>query len=75
LYIDITEELSMDTFDSPGSILPIGSVDQGIVSKKVTDKEGQGPRQQPQKKAAPVQIPEEDDEESQKEDHVIDIIV
>jgi hypothetical protein len=47
------------------------------VSKKIADKEGQeqGFRQQHQKKVAPVQIPEQDDEDKQTEDHVIDIIV
>jgi hypothetical protein len=65
----------METFDSPGGVLPIGAADQGVVSKKVTDKEGQGPRHQPQKKVAPVQTPEKDDEDTQTEDHVIDIIV
>ena len=67
----------METFDSQGRILPIGAADQGIVSKKITDKDGQGqsPRYQPQKKVAPVQLPEKNDEESQPEDHVIDILV
>ena len=67
----------METFDSPGGILPVGAADQGVVSKKIKDKEGQGqgPRQHLQKKVAPVQIPEKDDEEKQAEDHMIDIIV
>jgi hypothetical protein len=67
----------METFDSPGRIAPVAAADQGIVSKKITDKEGQGqgPRQHPQKKVAPVPIPEKDDEERQTEDHVIDIVV
>jgi hypothetical protein len=67
----------MDTFDSQGRVSPIGAADQGIVSKKVADKEGQGQGFQPQhqKKVAPVPIPEEDDEGTQTEDHVIDIIV
>ena len=67
----------MDTFDSQGRIIPIGAADQGIVSKKITDKDGQGqgPRYQPQKKVAPVQPPEEGDGDTETEDHVIDIIV
>ena len=67
----------METFDSQGRVSPVVAVDQGIVSKKITDKEGQGqgPRQQHQKKVAPVQIPEKDDGDTQTEDHVIDIIV
>jgi hypothetical protein len=68
----------METFDSSGRIVPIGATDQGIVSKKVTDKGGQGgqgSRHQLQKKDEPVQIPERDDEDTQTEDHVIDIIV
>jgi hypothetical protein len=67
----------METFDSPGRISAVGAADQGIVSKKITDKDdqGQGPRQQPQKKVAPVQIPEKEDGDSQAEDHVIDIVV
>jgi hypothetical protein len=67
----------METFDSPGRVSPIGAADQGIVSKKISDKEGQGQGSQPQlqKKSAPAPIPEKDDEDSQTEDHVIDIIV
>jgi hypothetical protein len=67
----------METFDSPGRILPVGAADQGIVSKKIADKDGQGqgPRQHPHKKVAPVPIPGKDNEERQTEDHVIDIIV
>ena len=67
----------METFDSPGGILPIGAADQGIVSKKITNKEGQGqgPRYQPPKKVASVQLPEREDEETRMEDHTIDIIV
>ena len=67
----------METFDSQGRISPIGAADQGIVSKKITDRDGQGqsPRSQPPKKVAPVQIPENEDENSQPEDHVIDILV
>jgi hypothetical protein len=67
----------METFDSSGRVSPVGAADQGIVSKKITDKEGQGQglRQQHQKKVEPVQIPEKDDEDPQTEDHVIDIIV
>jgi len=67
----------METFDSQGRILPIGAADQGIVSKKITDKEGQGqgPRYQPQKNVASNQLPEKEDGETQTEDHVIDILV
>jgi len=67
----------METFDSSGRVLPVGAADQGIVSKKISDKDGQGqgPRQHPHKKVAPVQISEKDDEERQTGDHVIDIIV
>jgi hypothetical protein len=67
----------METFDSQGRILPIGAADQGIVSKKVADKngQGQGPQPQPRKKAAPAQPPEEKAEETLREDHAIDILV
>ena len=67
----------MDAFDSQGRIAPIGAADQGIVSKKVMDKEGQGqgPRYQPQKKAASVELPENEEKDAEMEDHVIDIIV
>jgi hypothetical protein len=77
LCIDADEELFMENFDSPGGVLPVGAVDQGIVSKKITDKDGQGQgsRQHPHKRVAPVQTSEEKDEERQAEDHVIDIVV
>ncbi len=67
----------METFDSQGRILPIGAADQGIVSKKVADKNGQGQGLQAQsrKKAAPAQPQEEEAEATLKEDHAIDIIV
>ena len=67
----------METFDSPGGILPIGAADQSIVSKKITNKDGQGqgPRYQPLNKVASVPLPEKDDEETRTEDHAIDIIV
>jgi hypothetical protein len=67
----------METFDSQGRVSPVRGADQGIVSRKITDKEGQGQGSpyQHQKKVAPVQAPEQDDEGTQKKDHVIDIIV
>ena len=67
----------METFDSQGGILPIGAADQGIVSKKITNKDGQGqgPRYQPLNKVASVPLPEKEDEETRTEDHAIDIIV
>jgi hypothetical protein len=67
----------MDTFDSPGKVLPVGSADQGIVRKNIADKDGQGqgPRQHLQKKVAPVPTSGKDGEERQTEYHVIDIIV
>ena len=67
----------MDAFDSQGRILPIGTADQGIVSKKIMDNEGQGqgPKHQPQKKAASVELPENEEKDAEKENHVIDIIV
>jgi hypothetical protein len=67
----------METFDSQGKIMPIGAADQGIVSKKITDKDGQeqGPRYHPQKKVASSQPPEEGDAKADKENHVIDIVV
>ena len=67
----------METFDSQGRVLPIGAADQGIVSKKIADKDGQGqgPRYQAQKKVLADQLPEKEDGETQTEDHVIDIIV
>ena len=66
----------METFDSKGSVLPVGAPDQGIVSKKIADKDGQGQgnRHQNQKKAEPVQLPEEE-EDIQTEKHAIDIVV
>lgn len=67
----------METFDSPGRVLPIGATDQGIVSKKISDKDGQeqGSRHLHQKKGVPEQVPENDEEDTQTENHVIDIIV
>ena len=67
----------MDAFDSQGRILPVGAADQGIVSKKISDKggQGQGPKYQPQKKAASVQLPEKEEKDAETEDHVIDIVV
>jgi hypothetical protein len=66
----------MDTFDSKGTVLPIGGTDQGIISKKVADKNGQGegPRQQQQKKTPTIPPPEEG-EDNQTEKHAIDILV
>jgi hypothetical protein len=66
----------METFDSHGQVLPIGAADQGIVSKKVTDKEGQGQAAQGRlkKKAAPPELPEEE-AEPQEKNHLIDIKV
>jgi hypothetical protein len=66
----------METFDSPGKVLPIGAADQGIVSKKVTDKDGQGQAAQGRlkRKAAPPQLPEED-ADPETESHLIDIVV
>ena len=66
----------METFDSQGRISPIGAADQGIVSKKIADKRGQGQAalSQPRKKMSPAE-PEEQDGETQKEDHAIDILV
>jgi hypothetical protein len=66
----------METSDSQGRILPVGAADQGIISKKTTDKEGQGQRlrQQP-RKVAVAPAPEKDAEEGKKENHVIDILV
>ena len=67
----------METFDSQGRILPIGAADQGIVSKKISDKEGQGQGSghQPQRKAAVAKPPEAEHGENETEDHVIDIMV
>ncbi len=66
----------METFDSQGRLLPIGAVGQGIVSKKITDKDEreQGTRHRQQKKAEPLQPPEKDDD-YHTESHVIDIVV
>jgi hypothetical protein len=66
----------METFDSQG-IMPIGAADQGIVSKKIVDKDGQGqgPSYQPQKKVPSSQPPEEEEAKAHKENHVIDIVV
>ncbi len=67
----------MDTFDPQVRIQPIGAADQGMVSKKIRDKQSQeqGPGYQPPKKGASTQPPKEEDEESQAADHAIDIIV
>jgi hypothetical protein len=77
LLLFINEGPSMETFDSQGKIMPIGASDQGIVSKKIKDKDGQGqgPRYQPQRKVASSQPPENDDAKTDKENHVIDIVV
>ena len=66
----------MDTFDSKGTVLPIGATEHGIISKKVADKNGQdqGPRQQHQKKTA-TNPPPEEGEDTQTEKHAIDILV
>jgi hypothetical protein len=66
----------MDTFDSKGTVLPIGVTDQGIISKKVADKngQGQGPRQQQPKETATLPLPDEG-EDNQTEKHAIDILV
>lgn len=66
----------MDTFDSKGTVLPIGATEQGIISKKVADKngQGQGPGQQQRKKTA-TNPPPEEGEDTQTEKHAIDILV
>jgi hypothetical protein len=66
----------METFDSPGRVLPVGTTDQNIVSKKITDKDGQGQssRHQQQKSAGSLH-PEDKDEDTNTAKHVIDIIV
>jgi hypothetical protein len=66
----------METFDSQGKVLPIGAADQGILSKKITDKDGQRQAAQDQrkKKAASLELPEKD-AEPQTENHLIDIVV
>jgi hypothetical protein len=67
----------MDTFDSQGRVSPIRAADQDLVSKKIEDKEGQGQgfQHHHQKKVEPAQIPEQEDENKQTDDHIIDIIV
>jgi len=66
----------MDTIDSQGTVTPIKTTEQDIVSKKIADKNGQGqsPGNQPRKKAVPDRPPEED-EDIQTEKHAIDIVV
>ena len=66
----------MDTFDSKGTVLPIGATEHGIISKKVEDKNGQGqsPREQLRKKTATIP-PLEEGEDTQTEKHAIDILV
>jgi len=66
----------MDTFDSKGTVTPIGAADQSMVSKKIADKngQGQGPRNQLPKKAPPA-APLEEDGDTQTEKHAIDIVV
>ena len=66
----------MDTIDSQGNVTPIAATKQDIVSKKITHKngQGQGPGNQPRKKAVPESPPEED-EDTQTEKHAIDIVV
>jgi hypothetical protein len=66
----------METFDSQGRILPVGPADQNMVSKKITDKEGQGqePRHHQQRSAGSAQSGE-GEENSKTTEHVIDIIV
>jgi hypothetical protein len=66
----------METFDSHGQVLPIGAADQGMVSKKVSDKDGQGQTAHGRlkKKAAPPPVPEEE-AEPQSKNHLIDIVV
>ncbi len=66
----------METFDSHGQVLPIGAADQGMVSKKVSDKDGQGQAAQGRlkKKSVTPPLPEEE-AEPQTTDHLIDIVV
>lgn len=67
----------MESFDAQGKIMPIGAADQGIVSKKIADKDGQGQgsRYQPERKAATSQPAREGEAKADKENHVIDIVV
>jgi hypothetical protein len=67
----------MESFDSQGKIMSIGTAGQEIVSKKIVDKDGQGQgsRYQPQKKVASSQPAKEGETKADKENHVIDIIV
>jgi hypothetical protein len=67
----------MESFDSQGKIMSIGTAGQEIVSKKIADKEGQGqgPRYQPQKKAASSQPAQDGEAKADQENHVIDIVV
>lgn len=66
----------MDTIDSQGTVTPIKTNEQDILTKKIANKNGQGQGQgnQPRKKAAPEQPPGED-EDNQTEKHAIDIVV
>ena len=66
----------MESFDSPGSVLPVRAAEQDIVSKKISDKDGQGqgPPRQYQKRTA-LEHPPREDEDEQTEKHAIDIVV
>ncbi len=66
----------METFDSPGKVSPIGTADQGIVSKKISDKDGQ--RQAAQGRQKRPTAPSESTEEGavpRTGSHIIDIVV
>lgn len=66
----------METFDSQGKIPPVIAVDQGLVSKKVVDKEGPGQRSLPPRRLKTANAQKANAlEDNQEEPHHIDIRV
>lgn len=65
----------MDNIDSLGKIFPPAAA-QGLLSKPVTDKDGQGPAPEfPPRERQVHPKPPEEDEKAQAADQLIDIIV
>ncbi len=66
----------MDTVDSRGRVTPLTTAEERMVSKKVVDKDGQEQEPHFQRRQKTVKSkPSEEDESTQAEKHVIDIVV
>lgn len=66
----------MDTLDTPGRIPPVSGLGQNLVSKKISDKEGAGPKN-PLPRRLKTASPQnrETEEETREDQHHIDIRV